>query len=215
MVYESTTINVQRGAEIIAHQWPGHKSPCKDARANVIAVCVCLCLFVPWCVCAWVPHDEKTRWMASDTRVLASIRKKKKTKKERTAPLGPFHHYGKSVCVRAHVCVCVRACTCVCVCVCVCACVCVRVCVCVCVCACVCVCCVCVRACVFVSLRHMVIGLPSTHGMTKKAASSSSAQCRSVNKSEELVHVACASNNIFVNTAVGWLFKSQLAWPCS
>ena len=43
--------------------------------------------------------------------------------------------------------------------------------------------CACVRACVcvymFVSLRHMVIGLPSTHGMKKKAASSS--QCRSVN----------------------------------
>ena len=61
--------------------------------------------------------------------------------------------------------------------------------------------CVCVCVCVFVSLRRMVIGLPSTHGMTKKAASSSSAQCRSVNKSEELVDVACASNNIFVNTA--------------
>ena len=86
--------------------------------------------------------------------------------------------------------------------------VCVRARVCVCVCVCVCVF-------VFVSLRHMVIGLPSTHGMTKKAASSSSAQCRSVNKSEELVDVACASNNIFVNTAVGRLFRSQLAWPCS
>ena len=58
MVYESTTINVQRRAEIIAHQSPGHKSKCKDARANVIAVCV-FCLFLPWCVCAWVAHDEK------------------------------------------------------------------------------------------------------------------------------------------------------------
>ena len=55
----------------------------------------------------------------------------------------------------------------------------------------------------FVSLRHMVVGLPSTHGATKKAVSSSSAQGRSVNKSEELGDVACASNNIFVNTAVG------------
>ena len=61
---------------------------------------------------------------------------------------------------------------------------------------------VCVCVFVFVSPRHMVIGLPLMHGMTKKAASSSPAQCRSVNKSEELVYVACASNNIFVNTAV-------------
>ena len=56
--------------------------------------------------------------------------------------------------------------------------------------------------CMFVSLRHILIGLPFTHGMTKKAASSSPAQCRSVNKSEKLVDVACASNNVFVNTAV-------------
>ena len=112
-------------------------------------------MFVPGC------HMMKRRdeWQVTQ-EILVSIRKKKKTKEEKTASLGPFHHYGKSVCVRA-----------------------------------------CVR--VFVSLRHMVIGLPSTHGMTKKAASSSSAQCRSVNKSEELVDVACASNNIFVNTAVG------------
>ena len=67
--------------------------------------------------------------------------------------------------------------------------------------------CVHARVCVFVSLRHMVFGLPSTHGMTKKAASSFSAQCRSVNKSEELVYVACASNNIFVNTCCGLTFQ--------
>ena len=66
--------------------------------------------------------------------------------------------------------------------------VCVRVCV-----------CVCVYVCVTVP---MVIGLPSTHGMPKKVASSSPAQCSSVNQSEELVDVACASKNIFVNTAV-------------
>ena len=30
--------------------------------------------------------------------------------------------------------------------------------------------CVCVCMCVFVSLRHMVIGLPSTHGKMNKAA---------------------------------------------
>ena len=53
--------------------------------------------------------------------------------------------------------------------------------------------------CVTVPLGDRI--LPSTHGMTKKAASSSPAQCRSVNKSEGLVNVACASNNIFVNTA--------------
>ena len=45
--------------------------------------------------------------------------------------------------------------------------------------------CVCVCVCVFVSLRHMAIGLPLMHGMTEKAASSSPAQCRSVNKSDE------------------------------
>ena len=94
--------------------------------------------------------------------ILVSIRKKE-NKKRKIASLGPFHHYGKNVCVHVCVCVCV---------------------------------------CVFVSLRHMVIGLPSTHAMTKKAASSSSAQCKSVNKSKELVDVACASNNMFINTAV-------------
>ena len=57
----------------------------------------------------------------------------------------------------------------------------------------------------------MVIGLPSTHGMTKKAASSSSAQCRSVNKSEGLVDVACASNNIFVNKLL-WADFSGPNW---
>ena len=62
---------------------------------------------------------------------------------------------------------------------------------------------VCVRVCVCVTAPHGDQILPSTHGMTKKAASSSPAQCRLVNKSEELVNVACASNNIFVNTAVG------------
>ena len=52
MVYESTTINVQRRAEInIAHQSPGHKSKCKDARANVIAVCVCFFVCAMVCLC--------------------------------------------------------------------------------------------------------------------------------------------------------------------
>ena len=100
--------------------------------------------------------------MASDPRDTRKHKEKKRKQRKKNSIKRPFHHYGKSMCVRARVCVCV-----------------------------------------FVSLRHMVVGLPSTHGMTKKAASSSPAQCRSVNKSEELVDVACASNNIFVNTAVG------------
>ena len=258
MVYESTTMNVQRRAEIIAHQWPGHKSQCKDARANVIALCVFvfICLFVPWCICAWVLHDEKTRWMASDTRDTRKHKEKKRKQRKKE------QHHSALFIITEKVCACVHVCVCVCVCVCqrktkdradgmrekvpialdgirtcisgirahrasdctttagtppvsrnkhfrhspVSSIVKQSVCVCECVCVCVCVC------------------VTAPHGdqiafntwQDKKAASSYWAQCRSINKYEEFSEFACASNNIiFVNTAVGWLFRSQLAWPCS
>ena len=71
------------------------------------------------------------------------------------------------------------------------------VCVCVCVRARVCVC-VCVCVCVFVSWRHLVTVLPyyEWHEVGKQhMISSSPVQNRSI-KSEELVDVACASNNM-------------------
>ena len=97
----------RRRAEIIAHQSPGHKSKCKDARVNVIVVCVFVCLchgvFVPGCHMM----QRRDEWQVTQ-EIPVSIRKKKKRKKEKTAPLGPFHHYGK-VCVCVCVCVCVTA----------------------------------------------------------------------------------------------------------
>ena len=67
----------------------------------------------------------------------------------------------------------------------------------------VCVCvCVCVRVCICVTAPHGDrIAFNEWHD-EKSGIIFLHLQCTSVNRSEVLVDVACASNNIFVNTAV-------------
>ena len=89
-----------------------------------VCVCVRVCLFLPWYVCAWVPHDEKTRWMAIDPRDTRKHKEKKRKKRKKKQHHSALFIITEKVCVRARVCVCVRACVRACMCVCVCVCVC-------------------------------------------------------------------------------------------
>ena len=168
---------------------------CVCVRACVcvcVCVCVCACVCVCVCVCVCLRHGvfvpvchmmkRWNEWQVTQEILVSIMKKKRKQRKKLKQQHSARFIITEKVCVCVCACAHARA----------------RVCV-----------CVCVHVCV---TAPMVIGLPSTHGMPKKVASSSPAQCSSVNQSEELVDIACASKNIFVNTAVDWLFRSHLNW---